>query len=141
MLLGQQTILKFILLFLLILALSSCSPRQPAEVVASPEDLPVVEAQPPSIEARPREPLYTYEKDPGPANPDSFCLSLNDEPLLLPDGYVRLVGVVSGGKPIALIEVGGRGRCARMGDRIGDHVVVGIGPGSARLRKRKEQEP
>lgn len=132
MLLGQQTILKIILLLLLILALSSCSPRRPVEVT---------EEKPPTSEAQVREPLYTYEKDTSPANPDSFCLDLNDEPLLLPDGYVRLVGVVSGGRPIALIEVGGRGRCVRPGDIIGDHAVVGISPRTARLRKRKEQGP
>ncbi|MGB9613284.1 MAG: hypothetical protein ACPL4K_03805, partial [Candidatus Margulisiibacteriota bacterium] len=89
-------ILKVAFIIIMLLTLSSCAFQNRTtpvsnEVVGS-EEAEVVES--PSREA-----VFVYgnPKD----LPKRLVLTLGSEPLLLPSGYVRLVGVVSGGKPTA----------------------------------------
>lgn len=73
-----------------------------------------------------REAVYIYsEKQAG-----SNSLMLRSEPLLLSTGYARLVGVVSGpvcpaggDRPIALIELGGRGLTVAVGEVVDGFTV------------------
>ena len=135
MILGKHTILKLIFIILLILALSSCSGiKEKAEENLERDESEAMVEQRASIEAAVREPLYVYKNQPEGIASRNVTLTLNEEPLLLPNGYVRLVGVVSGGRPMALVEVGGRGLCVEIGNRVGDYRVVSILAKKIRLK-------
>jgi len=128
MILGKHTIIKLIFLILAVLALSSCSARNKAEATTPPDETEILEEDVPTPEAEARETIYIYKEHPEQVSSDKITLVMNNDPLLLPDGYVRLVGVVSGGKPIAVIEVGGRGRIVGGGDKMGEYRVARIFP-------------
>jgi hypothetical protein len=51
---------------------------------------------------------------------------LMGEPGRLPGGFGRLVGVVSGRKTVALLDLGGRGLALTEGDRVDDYRVSRI---------------
>jgi hypothetical protein len=57
---------------------------------------------------------------------DRIVLRLAGEPRALPGGYGRLVGVVSGRKMVALLELGGRGLALEEGEKVDDHRVSRI---------------
>ncbi|MCU0641013.1 MAG: hypothetical protein MUC35_02865 [Candidatus Margulisbacteria bacterium] len=57
---------------------------------------------------------------------ERIVLRLTGGPGRLPGGQGRLVGVVSGRKMVALLDLGGRGLALEKGDRLDDHRVVGI---------------
>ena len=127
MFLGKHTIIKLIFLILAVLALSSCS----ADGKAAMEETIQEEAAEndeivSSLEVGTRELLYVYEEGPDNITSREVVLKLNSEPLLLAGGYVRLAGVVSGGRPIALIEVGGRARLVEIRDEVGKYEVARI---------------
>ncbi len=126
-----------ILLFACALILSSCSsPKKEAENRTVEVEDETVESVA-SPEANMREPVYIYGKQSG-GESNRVTLTINGEPLLLTNGYVRLVGVVSGparnakqgdaggGRPLALVEIGGRGLCVEVGDKVADYMVVNI---------------
>ena len=116
--------------------LTSCSGSNgESSVEPQTESLEVVESRENTIEVDPREALFVYKNQPA-ADQHEIILKLNAEPLLLPSGYVRLVGVVSGGKPLALIEVGGRGLGVEIGDEVGQYQVVDISAKSVCLIKK-----
>ena len=119
-----------ILLVLIAGLLTSCSGSN-SEPVIEPES---VEEESITPEAKPREALFVYQ-DKTKIGQQEIELKLNAAPLLLSDSYVRLAGVVSGGKPIALIEIGGRGQLVRSGDRISGYRVIWIGEGMLKLSK------
>ena len=126
--------MKYYIFIILICALllSSCSLEKdaPQRSISAP---PSLEAE--AVEAPSREAIFTY----GGAKdlPRKLVLILAGEPVLLPSGYVRLVGVVSGGRPIALIEIGGRGLALGKGENINDYRVVGINDNSVVLERGK----
>ncbi|MFH1387550.1 MAG: hypothetical protein ABIH50_07785 [bacterium] len=110
---------KFLFLFLIIISLTSCSTEKQITVKNETASEEVV-----SIQVTSREAVYLYnEKKITVAN---LVLSIHDEPLLLPAGYAKLVGVVSGGKNVACVEVGGRGIIIEEGEKIDDYRVVRI---------------
>jgi hypothetical protein len=137
MILGQHTLLKLLFLILLILALSSCSSNK-EKVEAAMDENEANEGFEPSVEVKAREPLYIYENHPDKIGSKEVDLGMNKEPLLLSSGYVRLVGVVSGGKPLALVEVGGRGLCLEPGEELGEYKVMEISEKSVRLIRKGE---
>lgn len=140
MILGQQTIIKLIFIILLILALSSCSSvKEKEEVILDEDQSEIIKEQLPSDEADARAPIYVYQNQSEKVSLKEVTLKLNAEPLLLPNGYVRLVGVVSGGSPMALIEVGGRGRLVEVGDGIGKYRVAGISEKVIKLIRKGER--
>ncbi len=139
MILGQQTILKIIFIILLALALSSCAfVKEKAGVNLEEQESEILVEEAPSAEVDARKPIYVYENKPEKVTLRKVTLTLNSEPLLLPNGYVRLVGVVSGGKPIALIEVGGRGICIEIGETVGAYRVVRISKKEIKLVRKEE---
>ena len=133
---NRSITLLIIISVALVLCSCSASIGKEEKVDIKNSDGDSVEEKAPSVEVEPREPVYVYDKHPG-NNLKEVALSLNNEPLLLSNGYLRLVGVVSGGKPLALVEIGGRGICAEIGGRIGDYSVVSISEKEINL-KRKE---
>ncbi|MFA4844058.1 MAG: hypothetical protein WC632_03815 [Candidatus Margulisiibacteriota bacterium] len=87
-------------------------------------------------EVEPRGSVYVYGQD-RPANSGRVILQLNGEPLLLPSGYARVVGVVSGVSPVACLEIGGRGLALGEGDKLDDYQVISINERSIVLQKGK----
>jgi hypothetical protein len=69
--------------------------------------------------------VYVYGQG-QPTGADRIELKLNGEPLLLPSGYARIVGVVSGGCPVACFEIGGRGVALGLGDKLDGYQLVSI---------------
>ena len=106
------------LLMLLLLLLASCTAKESAEP-GSENKSETVNPTLPSREAEKREALYVYGAGPQENSASKVVLKLNAAPVLLAASYVRLVGVVSsGGRPLALVEVGGRGQCVEPGSEI-----------------------
>ncbi|MFH1389181.1 MAG: hypothetical protein ABIH56_00425 [Candidatus Margulisiibacteriota bacterium] len=104
--------------------LTSCAVSEPPEqgsltVQSVPDEEPT------------REAVYVYNEK--PAVNDS--LELRSEPLLLSSGYARLVGVVRGDRQVALIELGGRGLTAVVGDAVDGYAIEKIGRAAVYLRK------
>jgi hypothetical protein len=128
-----------ILFFGMLLALSSCSAdKEKVDVV--PVAVEEIEESIPSFEAEARAPLYICADQVTSISPDMILLKLNAEPILLASSYVRLVGVVSGGKPLALIEVGGKGLGVEIGSACGGYKVSNIFNNGIRLVKRRGGE-
>jgi hypothetical protein len=128
--------MKKMMLFILLVTLpllSACSSRnQPRATFESDASCASEEAE--TIDPATREAVFVYG---GAQPPKRLVLSFAGEPFLLPSGYVRLVGVVSGGRPIALIEIGGRGLALGKGENINDYRVVGINDNSVVLERGK----
>lgn len=136
-------LVKVIHLFTVLFLLSSCSSSESQtdykqmalEEQEAQED--VVEKAS-SAEGSQRKPIFVYnDQSKKGVSLGKTVLKLNAEPLLLASSYVRLVGVVSGGRPVrrsskneggpmALIEVGGKGFCVGIGDEICGHRVSHI---------------
>ncbi len=118
---------------LIIFILTSCSSHKRIEDSAIKENAVTEEAE--TVESPTREAVFVYgnPKD----CPKRLVLTLAGEPVLLPSGYVRLVGVVSGGRPIACLEIGGRGLALGKGENINDYRVVGINDDSVVLERGK----
>lgn len=116
------------------LLLSACSGPKPAPSITledKPETLDTGQASS-------REVVYVYKEQQENLT-DELKIKLNAAPLLLGSGYVRLAGVVSGVKPMALIEVGGRGLVVEQGDQLQGYRVGWIGQGSVNLLKENKK--
>jgi len=130
---------RFILLSLIALTailISSCASRSPRNFQTIEAATPSEEAE--TIEAPSREAVYIYSNQKKLA--ENIILRFSSEPILLPSGYARLVGVVSGGKPVACLEIGGRGLVVGKGEEIDDYRVVGIGNDSVVLERNKRND-
>jgi len=124
-----------IVIFLMIF-LSACAPR-PNQVEKNANSF--VESTTEEVESvveASREVVFTYG---GQHNlPPRLILTLGGEPVLFPSGYVRLVGVVSGGKPTACLELGGRGLAVGVGEEIDDYQIEGVLEKSVTLIRKGE---
>jgi len=111
--------------------LSSCS-LQSHKPVLSEETAATEETEAAEIPSREAVFVYGNQKN----SPSKLVLTFSSEPVLLPSGYVRLVGVVSGGRPIACLEIGGRGLALGEGELVDAYRVVGIGSNNVVLERR-----
>lgn len=119
-------IIKALCLVTSALLLSSCAPsRENTDTNLRDDDASMVEEQAASPEVDVRQPVYVYNQQ-SHNDAQEITLQLNSEPLLLHNSYVRLVGVVSGGRPMALVEVGGRGVSLGAGGEVCGYRVVSI---------------
>ncbi|MFH1576166.1 MAG: hypothetical protein ABID35_01335 [Candidatus Margulisiibacteriota bacterium] len=134
----KKMIVVLFLIFVSLLLVSCSASKEKIEVQTADDDIEIVEEQVSTLEADPRETVFTYNNQPEKVFLKEALLKLNSEPLLLTSGYVRLVGVVSGGKPLALIEVGGRGVCLALGDEVGGYCLVEIKKNGIRLLRKSE---
>jgi hypothetical protein len=140
---NHRSAFKIIFIMFAALLLTSCSSVKQKEEL-KPEDDKREIVQETTVEAENREPIYVYRKE-QEQNLKEVTLRMNSQPILLPvrrsldeggaSGYVRLVGVVSGGRPMALVEVGGRGLCVGIGEEVGGYRVAGILNGKVILKK------
>jgi len=107
------------------LILSSCSfyeaPARSVEV----QGTVTVEAS-----ASERQALYVYGQK---VNSKEVTLYYGGDPLPLSCGYVKLVGAVRGRKSWALLEIGGKGSCFALGDKVGDYRIVEINEKEVKL--------
>jgi hypothetical protein len=127
-----------IVIFLMIF-LSACAPR-PNQVEKNANSF--VENTTEEVESvveASREVVFTYG---GQQNlPPRLILTLGGEPVLFPSGYVRLVGVVSGGKPTACLELGGRGLALGIDDSLDGYRMASIqGQEVVLIRKNRKQK-
>lgn len=121
-----------------LLALLLCSCANPTEEKNSdasrPDDSIVVEktaATP--IESPSREAIFTYGA--GHLNSPQITLAVNDEPLLIGDKYLLLVGLMPDDPPLALVEVSGSGRRLSVGETLLGYRVSLIGQTKIILRR------
>jgi hypothetical protein len=112
------------------ITLTACAVKTPPP---EREFVPEVTATP---EVEPRGSVFVYGqgRSSGSAR---ITLQLNGEPLLLPAGYARVVGVVNGDSPVACLEIGGRGLALAPGDRVDDYRVVAVKERTVVLQKGK----
>ena len=102
------------------LLLTACAP-QPRRTALEPAPAVTEEAETAAVPSR--EPVYIYGNKNLPAR---LTLSFSGEPFLLPSGYARLAGVVSGQRLAACVEIGGRGLALEEGEDVDDYRVVRI---------------
>lgn len=130
----MKTTALFISLICCALLVASCTSQDPGlSKPIVPDDETTIEAEvssPPSAEA-----VYIYNSKTG--TPNKLTLTLAGEPVLFPSGYVRLAGVVSGRRPVAFIEIGGRGLALREGEFINDYRVARLTDHSVLLERGK----
>ena len=105
----------------LFLTLTACAPAEKAAPIKTNDD-GVFQEGPVSAEVVSREAVFTYGEQ-GNDNPKELILTLNSQPLLLGQSYIRLVGVVYGDRKVALVEVGGRGSVLSRGDSLCGYAV------------------
>ncbi|MEA3492937.1 MAG: hypothetical protein U9R38_00965 [Candidatus Margulisiibacteriota bacterium] len=132
--------IKIILLLIIpVLLFSSCSPKEAIVVNPRPaaDDEPFLDL-PASKEGESRKPVFVYNEKDNLAK-EEILLRINSEPILLTSGYVRLVGVVSGGRPMALLEVGGRGLVVGVGEEVSEYIVSYIVKDRIRLIKKGDE--
>jgi hypothetical protein len=145
----MKLIYPAILLCSVIVALSSCSSEKNKVEAVQEEETEAVEEQVSSVESGPREPIYVYGKHPEKDTLKEVILRLNAEPVLLPvhrspegeggaSGYVRLVGVVSGGRPLALVELGGKGLGVGIGEEFAGYRIASISSRKIILKRKGE---
>jgi hypothetical protein len=126
---------KIVLFFLLpmIIFLSACA-SQPAKTLIKNEETSDASEETAAVTVPSREAVFLYGRRQNLSS--RLLLTLAGEPVLLPSGYIRLVGVVSGGKPTACLEIGGRGLALGEGEAVDDYRIVGIDGDSVVLEKR-----
>lgn len=132
-------ILKILAFLITLLFATSCSSGDQIQGKNTAADDEPFYDPPATVEAEKREAVFVY-KDKSPHTSRKLTLKLNGEPVLLASGYVRLAGVVSGGRPIALIEVGGRALALRNGDTFSGYQILNIVYDQVSLRKKEEKE-
>lgn len=128
----MKQVMTFFLIVMMLLP-SSCAPQSQKSVVKGEETVVSEEAE--TIESPSREAVFVYGNQTN--LPKRIVLAFTGEPVLLPSGYVRLVGVVSGGKPMALLEIGGRGLALGEGESVDGYRVSWIDCDHVTLERRK----
>ena len=119
------------LLIMAALTVTSCSSENKSSATIDSGSAATEEAT--AEESATRESVFVYNQQKN--TPNRMVLSFTRGPVLLPSGYARLAGVVSGGKPIACLEIGGRGLALAKGEKADDYRVVRINGDSVVLEK------
>ncbi|OGB89856.1 hypothetical protein A2625_05345 [candidate division WOR-1 bacterium RIFCSPHIGHO2_01_FULL_53_15] len=121
--------LAIVILLILGLALAGCaSPERKITIRNEAEDISGEAVIAPSREA-----VYIYgnQRD----LPKTLILRIGGEPVLLPSGYLRLAGVVSGEKPTACLEIAGGGLALGEGETIDAYRIIRIASDHVVLEK------
>lgn len=116
----MKTLITILFILITVLLLSSCSINKAAP--AGPAEITLDTAE--AVDQPTREAVFVYNNSGKLSR--RLTLKLAGEPVLFPSGYVRLVGVVSGGRPIACVEIGGRGLALGKGETVNDYRILGI---------------
>lgn len=125
----MKLILLYIVLLVLAVVVSACSSPETDD---QPTFEPTEEA---AIVAAPsREAVFVYSDKAG--LPKTLSLLLGGEPFLLPSGYARLVGVVSGDERVASLQIGGRGLSLKEGEMVDSYQVATVLMDRINLRQK-----
>lgn len=118
----------------MIVFLSACS-SAPTKPVIIDKEASGFSEEAEVVSAPSRESVFVYGNRKNAAS--HLILTLTGEPVLLPSGYVRLAGVVSGGRKTACVEIGGRGLALEEGEVIDDYRIVRINYDNVVLERGK----
>jgi len=120
---------RIFLIILLSLSLTSCtSLKGPAEVKSS------TLSQKSTREAEGGPALYVYNKN---QNTKEIRLRYGEDPVAVSNSYLKLVGTINGKRPLALIEIGGRGVSFVVGEKVSGYLVSSINKNEVRLCRVK----
>jgi len=122
----KKNLSLFLPLTLLVVLTACAAPDRPVT-----KSFTTAEAE--EIEVVTREAVYLYNETKGLAR--QVTIKIGGEPLLLPSGYARLAGVVSGGVPVAWLEIGGRGLALSKGEMVDGYRINRIDEDLIVLRK------
>ncbi|MFA6431612.1 MAG: hypothetical protein WCV91_04460 [Candidatus Margulisiibacteriota bacterium] len=111
--------LLLILLLMITIFSSSCANNEPDK--PNEKQIEVSEGSQ-NDETSTREALFVY----GTRSKSEISLVFGGEPLLLSSSYARLVGVVCGGRPVACLEVGGKGAALSLGELVDGYRIIQI---------------
>ena len=122
-----------LLLIVLAVLVASCASQTPKVLISN--ETTGISAEAEAVPVPSREAVFIY----GGRNRTAsrLILTLSGEPVLLSSGYVRLVGVVSGGRRAACLEFGGRGLALGEGETVDDYRIVGIGSDQVVLERKR----
>jgi len=81
-----------------------------------------------------RKALYVYGQN---TNTRQITIFYGGDPIPLACGYVKLVGAVRGEGSLALLEIGGKGSCFALGDKVGDYRIAEISEKEVKLCSEK----
>jgi hypothetical protein len=127
---------KTVVLLLLSLMIFFCAcASQPAKPPIKIDEIPAASEETEAVSVPSREPVFIYGNRKDLAS--HLILTLTGEPVLLPSGYVRLAGVVSGRRKTVCVEIGGRGLALGEGETADDYRIVRISGDTAVLEKTK----
>lgn len=112
--------------------LCSCAAKAPAPARLEESDVASAEAE---EAVASREAVFTYGSSKNLA--PRLTLKISGEPVLLPSGYVRLVGVVSGDRQVACLDIGGRGLALEKGEMVDDYRVSRVSADSVVLERSR----
>ena len=111
--------LLFLIFIFIITLLTACSNPEPKDVKEIRTEVATVEA----VEIT-REAVFTYGNNQGLQK--RISLRFASEPVPINEGYIRLVGIISGKNPIACIEISGKGCLVTVGEEIDQYIVNSI---------------
>lgn len=128
--------MKHLFLFTsLLFFLSACAPSEKNPVV--PHQAVVTEPSEEAIKVPSREAVFVYN-DQTSSNPAALSLQINAEPVQIGNSYIRLVGIINGMKPVALVEINGKGSSVGLGERVSGYCLVLIERNIVQLKRVKE---
>ncbi|HLD34781.1 MAG TPA: hypothetical protein VJB62_02860 [Patescibacteria group bacterium] len=128
---SPNSCLKKIVVYVFLLAAiltSSCANNE-AEKLDNKQIIAEENAQ--NADEGSREALFVYG---GRANSE-ITLLLGGDPQLLSSSYARLAGAICGEKPVACLEVGGKGVSLAIGEITDGYQLIGIMKNKAKFKK------
>jgi len=126
--------IALILSLALVMFLSACS-AQPSKPRVINNEAAGVSEEPEAVAVPSREAVFVYGDRRSLSS--RLVLTLAGEPVLLPSGYVRLAGVVSGRRKTVCVEIGGRGLALEEGETADDYRIVRISGDRVVLERTK----
>ena len=122
-------------LLLAIFFLPACAPNDPPPIQSNPT---IICDSSEEAEAQPsREAVFVYGEG-NKNNPQKLIIGINAEPVQIDNAYVRLVGIINGATPVALVEMGGKGQCVGLGEKLAGYQIVVISIDHVELRNTRE---
>ena len=120
------------LLITLVMLLAACA--SPPRKAINPDVISTVTEEAETVSVPSRESIFVYGNRKNLSA--RLILALAGEPVLLPSGYLRLAGVISGERRAVCLELGGRGLALTEGEAIDDYRIVRISGDSVVLERK-----
>jgi hypothetical protein len=124
-----------VILMILVLTLTACAPSE-SQPLPSDQTINIEPSE--EAETGPsREAVYIYNEQ-SASNPAALSLQMNTEPVQVGNTYIRLVGIIEGLNPVALVEVNGKGASIGLGERVGGYCLTSISRNAVQLKRAKD---